>query len=94
MKYADKQCLRWAESILQEKGLQEWKIDFSPNNKGFGDEGLCLQDSKRIIIHWQEGKPNYPLMLHEITHIITGSGHDSIFAHEYMKLVSEYFIVE
>lgn len=91
MNHKDQECIEWAEGVLHNEGLEDWKIEFSPSKEGYGYEGICLQDSKVIVIHWLSGLPNHALMLHEIAHAIAGSGHDSEFAHQFMFLVEKYF---
>lgn len=85
-------CIAWGEQILRNNELSEWCIEWTPGNI----EGICIFKTRTIIIHWPHGKPDYPLMAHEIAHVITDARcqsriHDSHFAHEYMKLVRCYF---
>lgn len=93
----DLECLEWGDEILQRENLQlptrdsgNWVIVWG---EGGPCEGITLFDSRTIRIHWPAGEPDYPLLLHEIAHAVKGkSGHDSEFAHIYMRLVREYFV--
>jgi len=81
-------CIQWGESILREHGLSDWTVTWTPG----GTEGIALFKTRNISIHWPEGNPDYALMLHEIAHAVCGRpGHDSEYAHQYMRLVREYF---
>ena len=88
---ANDACVMWGEAILKAK-CRDWTIKFSP---GASPEGVCILKTQTIAIHWPDGEPDYPLMLHEIAHITAyGWGHDSAFAHEYMALVREFFVAK
>lgn len=83
-------ALAWAKSILDQEGLSDWMLKFSPVEGGIS-EGLTLFDSKTIILHWPIDKPSFALVLHEIAHAKCGQdGHDSMFAHEFHALVSRH----
>lgn len=90
MKDADLQCLQWGRIILSDLKLSSWSIDWSAGSS----EGIVIFKTKTIHIHWPAGKPYYALMIHEIAHVTRGNKgkdhHDSLFAHEYMKLVEKY----
>lgn len=94
----DAEAVEWAESVMYLEALVEhgWSFEFTPNKKDFpGCEGLTLQDSKTIIMHWPTGRPNYPLILHEIAHARMGrGGHDSDTFHEFQRLVEKYMDVK
>ncbi len=86
----DEHCLEWGRSILKKLNLVGWTIKWESKDY---TEGIALLNPKVIHIYWPEGKPSYPLMLHEIAHAVIGTyeGHDSEYAHKYMELVGEYF---
>ena len=89
-KQANANCVSWGDSILIKEGYAGWKIEFSPG----GCEGITLWASKTIFIHWPDGEPDCGLMLHEIAHVVAGqeNGHNSILAHEFMRLVNQYHV--
>ena len=86
----DKFCVDWGNKILELNGYKNWSIKLI---FGKTDDGVVIFETKSIILYWQKGQPNFGLILHEITHVIMGSGgHDSEFAHQYMRMVNKYFI--
>jgi len=86
---ADESCVNWGKMLLRQEGFSDWNIDFSPGDTA---EGITIWKNKTIYIHWRSGEPDYSLMAHEIAHVCTGrGGHDSEFAHQFMRLVRLYF---
>lgn len=87
-KYADNRARYWALDILKDVGLSHWNLVWTPG----GNEGITLWKVKEIRIHWEEGNPDYSLLLHEIAHAMAGPdhGHDSEWAAHYTKLVRDY----
>lgn len=79
-------CIMWGSVILALEGHSDWEIEFSAGSR----EGIVLRNVKTIIIHWPMGQPDVALMLHEIAHVVSGSGHDSWFAHVNMRLTRTY----
>lgn len=80
-------CLMWGALVLTLEGHGDWEIEFYPG----GREGIVLRSSKTLVIHWPTGEPDVALLLHEISHVVSGTGHDSWFAHVNMRLVREYY---
>lgn len=83
----DLMCLMWGAMILALEGHSDWRIEFSAGLR----EGIVLRNDKIIIVHWPTGEPDVALVLHEITHVVSGGGHDAWFAHVNMRLVKEYY---
>lgn len=82
------ELLAWAATILHAEGHGDWSIRHSLPGP---IEGITMFKTKEIIIHWPRVEPDYALMLHEIAHVCVGrGGHDSEFAHQYMRLVRTY----
>lgn len=87
----DAECLKWGYNILSSEGLEGWKIELKSR---YYSEGLTIFKTKTILLYWPQDKPWPALVLHEIAHAkISKPGHDSIFAHEYMNLVSRWLSV-
>lgn len=82
--------VQWGLDILRQKGHPDWNIEWFFREDL--NEGVVIFNQKTIYIYCLEEQPDYPLLLHEITHVIVGRGdHDSEFAHQNMCLVGEYF---
>jgi len=84
-------CIKWGYEVLRREKISDWKIEYS----NIGNEGIAIFKTKTIHISFPKNKHDYALLLHEIAHITRGEDegdqHDSMFAHEYMRLVKKYF---
>jgi hypothetical protein len=93
MNELDQACVDWGYDILAKEDRADWTIEFSTG----GVEGIVLFKNKVICIHWEEGKPDYALMIHEIAHVVSGprepgeSPHDSNYAHVLTQMIRQYF---
>ncbi len=78
----------WASEVVAKEGMGDWAVEW---HISCHSEGLTLFDSKTIKLYWPKDKPMPALFLHEIAHAKLGKGgHDSEFAHQFMRLVSRW----
>lgn len=91
------------ENIMKIELKEEWKLDLitSPSWKGKSWEGIALEKSKTIVLHYNKNMNCFHGLLHELAHAIEiekrpnkkGDSHDVFYALTLTQLISKYTVM-